>query len=77
MKSQRMQKPLLFDLQNPAPKTDDIHKIGRSIEQIKSVINDFFGSHNFSTIDWHDLKKYLKTKKEISEIELKKLKNDK
>lgn len=75
LSSQKMQKPLLFDLQNPAPNTDEMHKIANSIEEIKSVISGFFGNNNFSTFDWYDLKTYLKNKKEISEIELRELKN--
>lgn len=75
LSSQKMQKPLLFDLQNPSPNTDDIHKIANSIEEIKSTITGFFGNNNFSTFDWYDLKSHLKNKKEISEIELRELRN--
>lgn len=74
LSSQKMQKPLLFDLQNPAPNTDNINKIANSIEEIKSSIIGFFGYNNFSHLDWVELKSHLKNKKEISEIELRELK---
>lgn len=76
LKSQKMQKPLLFDLQNPIPNNSDVFKIATNIENLKTIFSKFIGNHNAgmgSPIDWWSLNQYLRNESQKSEIELREL----
>ena len=71
-----MQKPLLFDIQNPSPNESDETKIAKNLEEIKKIFTDFLGN-NFTYIDWMSLRDYLRNKKSISQFELEEIEKKK
>lgn len=67
-KSQKLQKPLLFDLENPIKHVNDLNKISISLNHILNYILQI----NFKERDWEKLKNYITKKSELVEKELKK-----
>lgn len=77
IKSQQMQKPILFDIQNPTPSETDSYRIAKSLEEIKKTISEFFGIEGIFPTDRWNLRDYLRNIKSISENELEEIKKKK
>src|SRR5690554_330395 len=67
-KSQKLQKPLLFDLVNPIRNPNELNDISVSLNNILKYLLEI----NFRKVDWDNLKNYLLKKSELVNQELRK-----
>lgn len=70
IKSQKLQKPLLFDIANPTERSSPESEVAESLQKIEKLLSDFIGPMSFSGLDWRELQLYIKTKLELAKKEL-------